>query len=535
MHKYRDGILALLFALGWSFAAAAAEPALPLRTNVAPPLVGGGATIDLVVPLYKSRVVTVDVPTSRVSVGNPDIADFVVISPTQLYVLGKDIGNTNVLLWDSNARLIGAINVEVQHDLEDLKRKLSEVLPQEPIEVRSAQRSIVLSGRVSDAEAQNAAVRIAQTFLAQIQTAKKTEQFQLQQSGGNREDRSVGEVINLLQIGGSQQVMLEVKVAEMQRSELRRMNAQFNNFWNGGKVNLGGVNGGAVLQPYKDPQGVLHPLYSTNGTLNNYGPFPGDLRLGPTTTVGPGTDIQRWGPQVDSFLPNSLTLPDKGLFASFLTGNFMFDLMLDAAKNKGLAKILAEPNLTTLTGQEAKFLSGGQIPIPIANALGAVSIEYKDYGVGLSFIPVVLSNGHINLKLNVSVSELVDTTSLGVSLAQTNSAFIIPSLTTRQASGTIELGDGQSMGLAGILNDSMRTAVNKFPVLGDVPILGALFRDQNYTKGDTELVILVTPHLAKPVSKKDIKLPTDSYIEPSDADFYLWGRMEGHDRPAAQN
>src|SRR5690242_1833033 len=191
MKKYRAGIIALLSVLGWTVIAAGAEPAAPLRTNVAPPLVGGGGTIDLIVPLYKSRVVTVDVPTSRVSVGNPDIADFVVISPTQLYVLGKDVGNTNVLLWDNNAHLIGSINVEVQHDLEDLKRKVAQILPQEPIEVRSAQRSIVLSGRVSDAEAQNAAVRLAQTFLAQIQTAKKTEQFQLQQSGGNREDRSV--------------------------------------------------------------------------------------------------------------------------------------------------------------------------------------------------------------------------------------------------------------------------------------------------------------------------------------------------------
>ena len=525
MKMYRNGIIALLLALGWTIVAVGAEPSSPVRTVVAPPLVGGGATIDLVVPLYKSRVVTVDVPTSRVSVGNPDIADFVVISPTQLYVLGKDIGNTNVLLWDSNTHLIGSINVEVQHDLEDLKRKLAQVLPQEAIEVRSAQRSIVLSGRVSDAETVNAAVRIAQTFLAQIQTAKKAEQFQQQTSGGQREDKTVGDVINLLQIGGSQQVMLEVKVAEMQRSELRRMNAQFNNFWNGGKVNLGGVNGGAALTPFHDQQGLLHPLYSTVGP---------SASAVPGTPCPPACDYQRWGPQVNEFLPNPLSIADKGLFASFLSGNVIFDLMLDAAKNKGLAKILAEPNLTTLTGQEARFLSGGQIPVPIANALGAVSIEYKDYGVGLSFIPVVLANGHINLKLNISVSELVDTTSLGVSVGNTNSTYIIPSLTTRQASGTIELGDGQSMGLAGILNDSLRTAVNKFPVLGSVPILGALFRDQSYTKGDTELVILVTPHLAKPVARKDIKLPTDSYTEPSDADFYLWGRMEGHGHSSDQ-
>src|ERR1700719_5381829 len=164
-----------------------------------PPLLGGGASIDLAVPLYQSRVVTVLTPANRVLVAHPDVADLVVISPNELYVLGKDVGTTNVLLWDNNSHLIGAINVEVQHDLESLKRKFAELLPGQPIEVRSSQRSIVLSGRVSDVEAMNAATRIASTFLAQIQTAKKSEEFQ-QGNQSRREDKSVGEVINLLQV-----------------------------------------------------------------------------------------------------------------------------------------------------------------------------------------------------------------------------------------------------------------------------------------------------------------------------------------------
>jgi pilus assembly protein CpaC len=229
-----------------------------------------------------------------------------------------------------------------------------------------------------------------------------------------------------------------------------------------------------------------------------------------------------------------MSIADKGLFASFLSKSFLFNIALDAAKNNGLAKILAEPTLTTLTGQEAKFLSGGQFPIPVAGNYGQVGIEYKDFGVGLRFVPVVLSDGRINLKLNISVSELVDTTSLGVSVANAGATFVVPSLTAREASATVELGDGQTIGLAGMLNESLRTSVNKFPGLGSVPVLGALFRSQSYQKGDTELVILVTPHLAKPLAKDQIKLPTDSMVEPSDADFYFWGRMEGSAKPANQ-
>src|SRR5262249_10870041 len=153
---------------------------------------------------------------------NPDVADIVVISPLELYVLGKDLGTTNVLLWDKENHLIGAINVEVQHDLDSLKRKLAEVLPGQPIEVRASQRSIILSGRVSDAEAMTAAMRIAEPYLAQIQTAKKSEEFQ-QGTQSRREDKTVGEVINMLQIGGAQQVMLEVKVAEIARTEMMSM------------------------------------------------------------------------------------------------------------------------------------------------------------------------------------------------------------------------------------------------------------------------------------------------------------------------
>jgi pilus assembly protein CpaC len=465
-----------------------------------------GASIDMSMPLFKSRVVVVDLPTSRVAVGNPDVADIVVIGPTQMYVLAKDIGTTNVLFWGRDNRLIGSINLEVVHDLDGLKTKLHQLMPDEPIEVYSAQRSIILKGRASNILAANAAERVAQGYLAQVQTAKKTQEFE-QGSASRREDKSVGSIINLIEIGGSQQVMLEVTVAEIARTELKRLNANFNAISKGADGAFGGVNGGATF-----PDAVF---------------VPGNVRLPALPGDAP------WGPAIDEFAPNTLTIPNQGLFGTFISKNFLFNLAIDAAKEKGLAKILAEPTLTTLTGQEAEFLSGGQFPIPVSNGLNGVTIEFKKFGVGLKFLPVVLSDGRINLKINVSVSELVDTGSLVLQSQGASLRTFVPSLRERSASATVELGDGQSMGLAGLIDDNLRELVTKFPGLGSVPVLGALFRSSQFQKGQTELVILVTPHLAKPVAPGSVTLPTDKFVEPSDTDFFFLGRTEGTAKPSA--
>jgi pilus assembly protein CpaC len=458
-----------------------------------------GAAINMSIPLFKSRVVLVDLPTGRVAVGNPDVADIVVISPTQLYVLAKDIGTTNVLFWSRDNTMIGSINLEVVHDLDGLKAKLYQLLPSEPIEVHSAQRSIILKGRASNVSAMNAAVRVAEGYLAQIQTAKKTQEFE-QESASRREDKAVGSVINLIEISGAQQVMLEVKVAEIARSEVRRLQTKFYSMGVGSEGAIGGVNGGATF-----PDAVF---------------VPGQVRL-PTL---PGIP---WGPAIDEFAPNDLSIANQGLFGTFINDDFIFGLAIDAAKEKGLAKILAEPTLTTLTGQEAEFLSGGRFPIPVDNGRDGVQIQFEQFGVALKFLPVVLSDNRINLKVNVSFSELVDTGSLVLRSPTVSSATFVPALRERKANATVELGDGQSIGLAGMLDDNLRQVVTKFPGLGDIPILGTLFRSNGFQKGQTELVILVTPRLAKPVAPGSVRLPTDKFIEPSDADFYWHGRLEG--------
>jgi pilus assembly protein CpaC len=473
----------------------------PLRKPVAqPPLLSGGNSIDLTVPLYHSRVVTVVTPANRVSVANPDVADIVVISPSELYVLGKDLGTTNVLLWDKENRLIGAVDVEVQHDLDSLKHKFAELLPGEAIEVRASQRSIVLSGHVSNAGAMDAATRIAATYLAQVQTAAKTVQFKQQSGVSQREDKSVGEVINLLQVGGAQQVMLEIKVAEIARTAVKQMNAQFNSIASGlGHWNVGGVNGGATFPPYLDPNNLTHLVTGTGGI---------------------------YGPAIPQFTPTPMTIGSQGLFASFLDKNFLFNMALDAAKESGLARILAEPTLTTLSGQEADFVSGGEFPIPVPQNNNTVTIVFKQFGIAVKFLPVVLNSGHINLKLNVSVSELESGNTVQLALPGTTSSFLIPSLSERSASGVVELGDGQTIGLAGLLHETTRSLVTKFPGLGDVPVLGALFRSSSYQKGETELVILVTPRLARPLPSGRARMPTDQYTEPNDVDFYLRGLLE---------
>ena len=326
------------------------------------------------VPLYKSKLVRLSAPATRVSVGNPDVADILIVRSNQLYVLGKDLGTTNVLLWDRQDVLIDSIEVEVTHDLQSLKKKLYELLPNENIEVRSAQRNIILSGNVSNVANMDAALKIARGYFAQF-TAVDTTEFEQEESGA---DQGGGEVINLMSVGGVQQVMLEVKVAEISRTELRRLDVRFNSILkNNSNWSWGAVNGGAAF-----PDAVFPPDDTRIPVFDGRAPL---------------------GPVIDEFAPNDLAIADKGFFASFLNEDALFNVAFDIVKENGLAKILAEPTLTTQTGQAAEFLSGGEFPIPVpqGGANNAVTIEFKEFGVGVKFVPVVLDNERINLKLNM--------------------------------------------------------------------------------------------------------------------------------------
>ena len=448
---------------------------------------------NIQVPIYKSRVLTTRAPVKKVSVGNPEIADILVTSPTQLYLLGRALGSTNVLLWDGSNRLIDSLDLEVVHDLGGLKSKLHELLPNEEISVYSAQGALVLRGQVSSAAAMDNAVKLAKTYTAQTASIVQGEG----EAAVAAPTQSL-EVINLLTVGGSQQVMLEVKVAEMQRSLVKSINVRFNalDFGSSSRWSTGGFNGGV------GPGGI--PIGFVPDPVND-----GFIIPDPTSLIGSG----------------------KGFLGQFISENFLFNVVLEAAKDNGSAKVLAEPTLTTLTGQQAEFISGGEFPIPVSDDDG-ITIEFKEFGVGVKFLPVVLDSGRINLNLNVSVSELVTANSLVVdtasgSLVGNEVSLLVPALTKRSAQSTVELGNGQTIAIAGLISENTRDFVSRFPGLGDIPVLGHLFRSQEFVNGETELVILVTPHLAKPIDARTVRLPTEKFVEPSDVDFYLLGKTKG--------
>ncbi|UTW04564.1 type II and III secretion system protein family protein [Amphritea atlantica] len=428
------------------------------------------------VPLYKSHILKLNRPVKKVSIGNPDIADILIMRSDQLYVLGRGLGTTNVLLWDNKNKLISAFDIEVTHDLNTLKAKLFQLLPDEDIKVHSSQGAIVLSGEVTSLSKMNTAMEIANSFTPPTKN----------------DDEAISSVVNLMGVGGAQQVMLKVTVAEVSRDVSRKMGIKFNAFDSGNKFQIGAVSGGA-----KFPDAGPSPF--TQGGL--------------------------FGPLTDQFAPNDLSILDKGLFASYLDNDFIFSMALDAAKENGSAKILAEPTLTTLSGQEASFLSGGEFPVPVPDEDG-ITIDFKEFGIGLKFVPVVLDSKRINMKLNISVSELTSATSISFGTGS-SSGFFVPALTKRSASSTVELADGQTIGIAGLMNENMREVINKFPGLGDIPVLGNLFRSQEFEKGETELVILVTPQLATPVARDSIPLPTDNFVEPNDFEFYILGKTLG--------
>lgn len=447
-----------------------------------------GVPEDFKVALNKSRVVLMHKTIKKVSMGNPGIADIVILKGSQIYILGKRLGTTNVQLWDKNNDLVKVLDIEITHDLYQLKKKLHLLLPNEKIEVYSSQRSIILKGQVSNLANMDKAVKIARSF-----ALNSTEE--------ERKGSHKGElVINLMTVGGSQQVMLKVTVAELERTTIKKLGIKwYASDLGGSDWRFGGVSGG--------------------------GSFPNaDFLDGGRIPIGTTAPIV--GPVINEFLPNDLSVDDKGLFAQFLNNDLVFAMSLEAAKDDGTAKILAEPTLTALSGEKAKFLSGGEFPIPVPDEDG-VTIKFKEFGIAVEFLPVVLSGNSINLKLSVSVSELTSTSSISIGNSGSSSPFFVPALTVRSTSTTVELADGQSIGIAGLISENMRGVVNKFPGLGDVPILGHLFRSEEFEKGETELVIMVTPILVQAMDKPLDHLPTDSFVEPNDLEFYLLGKTHG--------
>ena len=423
----------------------------------------------LTVPVNKSRILPLREPITRVSIANPSIADILVIDPKQIYINGKVLGSTNMILWNDKEEIVRQYALEVTHDLETLKEKLYRVLPGERIKVESANDALVLSGTASSPARMASALELAKSF-----------------SGDEK-----GKVINLMQVGGAQQVLLEVRVAEVKRSFGKELDSN-------------------ILAAYDDGNGFR--IGAINGLIDNKAPTV----LYTYDIFGNIIDTATQ-PQYSTIFPfNTLT---NSIIASVVSGNFSMDMYLRAAEDKGLGRILAEPNLTTLSGQEAEFISGGQIPYTTTNANGSTNTEWKNYGIELKFIPFVMDSGKINLKVNVSVSEPGPP-------ALTNGEQSTTIL-SRGANATVEVPSGQSIAIAGLLSEKATDANSRLPGLGDIPLLGMLFRNQSMKNDQTELLIFVTPKLANPINTRQVKLPTEGFIEPTDIEFYLMGKMTG--------
>jgi pilus assembly protein CpaC len=411
-----------------------------------------------------SKVLTTAFPLSRISVADPDIADLILISEREIYVNGLAPGVTNITMWGKSRFTSATVTVEA--DLTLLKEKLHQILPKEKIGAEAAGDAIVLSGEVSGPVAQNTAISLATPY------------------AGGKKDK----VVNLMHVGGVQQVMLEVRVAEINRMVAERIGVNFNAVAPQGNFGVNQINGLASVSD-------LVRSFTTPGTTFNQVLSPSLTALGGWTAAGT-----------------------------------LWTVFMDLLKQNNLGRVLAEPNLVTTSGQKASFLAGGEFPIPVPQSgiggAATITIEFKKFGVQLEFTPTVLDDGKIAVKVHPIVSELDFTLS-----TVTISNFVVPGLRTREMDTHVEVRDGQTFAIAGLLSDISRNVINKFPVLGDIPVLGVLFRSTNFQKNETELVALVTPHLVKPMTQGKARLPTDKYIEPSDVDVYLLGLDQGRQKP----
>ncbi|AGI66632.1 putative type II/III secretion system protein [Octadecabacter antarcticus 307] len=418
----------------------------------------GAPSSALNVPMNRAVVVESDVPFTELSIANPSIADISSLSDRTIYVLGKEPGRTTLTLLGGDGRLITNVEVHVTPDIAEFKERLEQILPGENIEVRTANDGIVLSGTVSSIARLDRALELANRYAP---------------------DR----VSNLMSVGGTQQVMLRVRFAEMQRSVSKSLSSSL-------------ALGGSTLG------GDLGLALGTGATVGNTG------RLSTLSGATPANN------------------DNAGAFLfGFNAGGVEVGILLEALENRGVVRTLAEPNLTALSGQEASFLAGGEYPVPISQDGSAITVEYKPFGISLSFTPRVIDGDIINLELHASVSSLDPTNGFS------QNGFSIDAFRTRETSTTVEMRDGESFAIAGLLSDDFVDLSGQVPWAGDIPVLGALFRSAEYSRQQTELVIIVTPHLVTPTRGDALALPTDRVRPPTERDLFLFGRVTAEDAP----
>jgi pilus assembly protein CpaC len=421
-------------------------------------------TATVTVYIGKSEDVRTDSSFVDITVGDPEVADVNPLTDRSLSILGKKNGTTRVSVYAEGKKLIGVFDVEVVYDTSLLQTEIKRRFPHANLKVSAVNGRIMISGTAPDGPTVDKAVQIAKQFGP--------------------------EVINSVQVSQPQQVMLEVRFVEATRQAGRELGVQWNVFGKNGIANIG------------------NSLPASQLPVTNSGPNikSSDTTISPISVAG----------------VLSGTAPFGVLIGKMISGGIETDVIINALEQQGLARSLAEPNLVALSGDTASFLAGGEYPIPVPGGpQGQITIDYKKFGVGLAFTPTVLSGGLINMRIEPEVSQLDFSRSLVLQGAS------VPSLIVRRASTTVELRDGQSFVIGGLLQSTGQNAISQLPWLGDVPVLGALFRSASYQKNESDLAIIVTPRLVRPARPGDvIKTPLDSSLPANDTDLFLMGKTE---------
>ncbi len=463
---------------GWMRAVLAASvmlalaPAVHAQQHIALASPVHSATVR--VTIGKTEDVRTDQSFANITVGDPDIADVSPLTDHSLSILGKKIGTTRVTVYDADHKPVGIFDIEVSYDISRLAAEIGRFTGG-GIRVSSINGRIMLSGTSPDATTLDKAVQIASQF--------------------------GGDPINTVQVSQPQQIELEVRFIEVDRNAGRDLGVQWNAFGNSVLANTGSGLPASQL-PITQPNGAFQQPALAGSGVGGPNVLANTLPISPVVAAGVLSGAAPFG---------------------FLIGQLSNKLQIEvnALEAKGAARLLAEPNLATLSGETASFLAGGQIPIPEVGATGTPSFGFQPYGVGLSFTPTVLRNGVINLVVKPEVSEIDHANAVTVA------GTTVPALTTRKASTTLELRDGQSFMLGGLLQSDGTNNIDQLPWLGDMPVLGALFRSTDYQKKETDLVILVTPHLVRPMTPTDpVHTPLDSSLPPNDIDLFLMGDTE---------
>lgn len=431
---------------------------------------------NIVLSIGRGELVTLPAAMADIFIANDGVADVQVKSQRQLFIFGMSGGETTIYASNAAGDIIWSANVRVGSNLDSVDQMLALAMPEADIQVSTmGTNTMLLTGTVAAPEDAAEAERLVAAFVG--------------------EDTNV---ISRLRMATPLQVNLRVRFAEVSRSLARSLGANMTTIDSTGGFQFG------IGQGRPGFASTVYPGTATGVGNNVTVQIPDPNNPGQFITV-PGTSITP--------VSGATTLGGIGRFLGMDIAG-----ALDLAEREGLVTTLSQPNLTALSGETAEFLAGGEFPIPLSQGLGTTTIEYKNYGVSLAYTPTVLSNGRISLRVRPEVSEL---SSQG---AVTLNGFAVPALTIRRAETTIELGSGQSFMIAGLLSNNAQNTIDRAPGVGEIPILGNLFRSTDFRRGETELVIVVTPYLVEPVSDREIHLPTDGYSSPSAAEQFLLNR-----------